>query len=240
MVPEYTSVGGIGEAAGWLCLRMEIYVSMTTQTPIKVGLECFLDSLSIRRGDDYSWASKSILNLACLLDRAFREPRNQADLARSEGEIAEWNLLKPASYQPIFFQARSRQEGRCFPEIWTLAPHHAVGLQYFHMAQIILNAVGPQDIVHPYDFVAAAKARERQIRHHLYIVIGLAISNERAENTWFTARHCLTVWGSYLHHRDDQVAVLDFLERWRQRSGWKTSVLVDQLHRRWNENMEDD
>ncbi|KAF4862716.1 hypothetical protein CGCSCA1_v014674 [Colletotrichum siamense] len=240
MVPEFSTLGGVAEAACWLCLREDIYVSLTTQTPIKTGLECFPESQSIRRDDDYSWASKSILNLAFLLKRAFCEPRDPAQVALSEIEIADWNASKPASYRPIYFQERSRDEGRCFPEVLTLLPHHAVGLQYYHIAQIVLNAIGSRNVVHTHEYLAESRARERRIRHHLFMVLGLATSNERAENTWFTARHCLAVWGAYLHHPADQNAALEFLEKWRRRSGWKTSALIESLQQQWRENIEDD
>ncbi|TDZ13631.1 hypothetical protein Cob_v013186 [Colletotrichum orbiculare MAFF 240422] len=240
MVPEFSTMGGVAEAACWLCLREDIYISLTTQTPIKTGLDCFPNSRSICRNDDYSWASRSILNLAFLLKRAFCEAREPLHMALSEAEIARWNDSKPSSYRPIYFQDRSREEGRCFPEVLTLLPHHAVGLQYYHIAQIVLHAIGPRNVVHTHEYLAESRARERRIRHHLFMVLGLATSNERAENTWFTARHCLAVWGAYLHHPADQNAALEFLEKWRRRSGWKTSALVGSLRRQWRENIEDD
>lgn len=240
MVPEFSAMGGVGEAACWLCLREDIYISLTTQTSIKTGLDCFPDSVSIRRNDDYSWASKSILNLAFLLKRAFCKPKNLSHLALSEAEIADWNESRPTSYDPIYFQARSRQEGRCFPEVWMLLPHQAVGLQYYHISQIVLNAIESRDVVHTHEYLADSRATARRIRHHLFMVLGIATSNERAENSWFTARHCLAVWGGYLQHPADQMAALDFLEKWRQRSGWKTSVLVESLRRQWREDIDDD
>jgi hypothetical protein len=109
MVPEFASLGGIAEAACWLCLREDIYISLTTQTPIRTGLQCFLDSASIRRKDDQSWASLSILHLAFLLERAFSEGQDPSALAKSETELAQWNEMKPDTYQPIHYQARSRQ-----------------------------------------------------------------------------------------------------------------------------------
>ncbi|ETS77433.1 hypothetical protein PFICI_11307 [Pestalotiopsis fici W106-1] len=240
MVPEFSTIGGVGEAACWLCLREDIYISLTTQTPIKTALDCFPDCISIRRNDDYSWASKSILNLAFLLKRAFCEPRDASRLALSEAEIADWDKCKPTSYRPIHVEARSRLEGRCFPKIWMLLPYHAVGLQYYHMAQIVLNAVRPREVVHTHAYLAESRAIARRIRHHLFMVLGIATSNDRAENTWFTARHCLAVWGAYLQHPADQTAALEFLEKWRQRSGWETSVLVQSLRQQWKENNEDD
>jgi hypothetical protein len=210
------------------------------QTPIKTNIECFLNAASICRQDDHSWASLSIVNLAFLLDKAFREPRNPADLASSEAKIVNWEVSRPNSYQPILYRPRSRKESRLFPEVWMLAPYHAVGLQYYHIAQVVLNAVKPQHVGDPYDSIPEARARAKRIRHHLYMILGLAMSNEKAENTWFTARHCLSVWGYYLYHKDDQSVVLEFLERWRKRSGWRTTTLVELLRRQWNENSDDD
>ncbi|KAH7235344.1 hypothetical protein BKA59DRAFT_495937 [Fusarium tricinctum] len=215
MIPDYSTMGGVAEAACWLCLREDIYVSSTTQTPIKTVLDCFPKSASILRNDDYSWASQSILNLALLLQSAFCKPRNASDMVHAEAQISKWEASKPTSYKPIYFKARSREKDSCFPEVWMLLPYHAVGLQSYHITQI-------------------------KIRHHLFLVLGLATSNERAENTWFTARHCLAVWGAYLYHPTDQAAVLDFLEKWRQRSGWETSALVESLQRQWSKNDNND
>ncbi|KAH8655830.1 hypothetical protein BX600DRAFT_470385 [Xylariales sp. PMI_506] len=240
MVPEFSTMGGVGEAACWLCLREDIYISLTTQTPIKTALDCFPDSVSIRRNDDYSWASKSIFNLAFLLKGAFSERKDIAHLELSAAQITDWDRCKPTSYKPVYFQPRSLKEGRCFPEVWMLLPHHAVGLQYYHIAQIVLNAIKSRDAIHTHASLANSRAIARQIRHHLFMVLGIATSNERAENTWFTARHCLAVWGAYLYHQADQMAALDFVEKWRCRSGWKTSVLVEDLQRQWRECVEDD
>lgn len=239
-VPDFASLGGIGEAACWLCLREDIYISLTMQTPIRTNVKCFLDSASIRRKDDQSWASLSIVNLALLLTRAFREPKDSSDLSLSEAELADWNLSKPHSYQPIFYQPRSRKQSRFFPDVWMLAPYHAVGLQYYHIAQAVLNAVRPQAVSNPYDSIPNATARAKCIRQHLYMIVGLAISNDKAENTWFTARHCLSVWGSYFHQKQDQLVILNFLERWRQRSGWKTQPLVESLMRQWGDDSDDE
>lgn len=117
---------------------------------------------------------------------------------------------------PYPWYARSRAEGRIFPEIWTLAPHHTIGLQYFHIAQIILMIAkqrqAPSNGHRLFDTIAADRKRERQIRHHLLHIIGLAISNPKAENTLFTASHCLSVWAGCLRRKEDQDAALAFLE----------------------------
>jgi hypothetical protein len=120
MIPDYSTIGGVAEAACWLCLREDIYVSSTTQTPIKTVLDCFSKSASILRNDDYSWASQSILNLALLLQSAFCKPRNALDMVHAEAQISKWEVSKPTSYKPIYFKARSREKDSCFPEVWML------------------------------------------------------------------------------------------------------------------------
>lgn len=239
MVPDFAAAGGLGEAAAWLCLREDIYVSLTTQSPIKIGLECFSNSASIRRGDDYSWANKMILILAQILNRAFSEPVSQSDIAISEADIADWDQFKPASYQPIHFAASSQHAARPFPEIWMLAPHHVVGLQYFHIAQIVLSVMKHQQMAaKPYSSLFQNRSRDRHVRRHLRFIVGLAVSNELAENTWFTARHCLSVWAGCLRKRIDQEAAIQFLKDMDRRTGWTTTGLIESLRGQWNDDSE--
>lgn len=183
-----------------------------------------------------------ILHLAFLLNRAFKTPVNEQDIATSEAEIAEWDLLKPESYYPTLIMSRSRADRRFFPEIWTLAPHHTIGLQYFYIAQVVL-IIAKQRQRSPvngrlFDTIAADRKRERQIRQHLFTIIGLAISNPKAENTLFTASHCLHVWAGCLRRREDQDAALMFLEGMGAKTGWKTSTLILSLKRQWREDSE--
>jgi hypothetical protein len=238
-VPHFAAAGGLGEAAAWLCLREDIYVSLTTQSPINIRLDSFEDSSWIRRGDDHSWANKMVLILAHLLNRLFSASKAHDDLAISEAEVANWDRSKPMSYYPIHSEARSRHAARALPNIWMLSPHHAVGLQYYHIAKIVLNVMAQQQAAsQPYSYLVENRTRERHVRHHLLIVIGLAVSNEAVENIWFTARHCLSIWASCLRKRADQDAAIDFLEDMGQRTGWETTRIIESLHRQWDDDSE--
>ena len=238
-VPQFAAAGGLGEAAAWLCLREDIYVSLTTQSPINIRLDSFEDSPSIRRSDDYSWANKMVLILAHLLNRLFSVSRTPDDLVPSEAEVANWDRSKPLSYSPIHFEARSRSAARSLPEIWMLSPHHAVGLQYFHIAKIVLNVMAQQQAAsQPYSYLVDNRIRERHVRHHLLLVIGLAVSNESVENIWFTARHCLSIWAGCLRKRADKDAAIQFLQDMGHRTGWETRRLIESLHRQWDDDSE--
>ena len=214
-------------------------MSLTTQSPISINLDSFEESSSIRRGDDYSWANKMVLILAHLLNRLFNSSRTDNHLVASEAEVANWDRSKPMSYNPIHFEPRSRSAERSLPDIWMLSPHHAVGMQYFHIAKIVLNVMTQQRASsQPYSYLVDNRIRERHVRHHLLLVIGLAVSNEAVENIWFTARHCLSIWAGCLRKRADKDAAIQFLQDMGRRTGWETRRLIESLHRQWDDDSE--
>lgn len=239
MAPEFTATGGLGEAAAWLCLREDIYISLTTQRPMNIRTDSFYSSASVLRGDDFAWTQKMVVGLAVLLNRTFGPEGSTEDIPASEAEIDAWDKLKPASFLPILFKPRSPKEGRWYPEICMLSPHHAVGVQYFHIAQIVL-ALARRSADKLYELATEGRARERRIRHHLFVVVGIAISNPKAENTWFTARHCLSVWSACLRKDQDQQAALGFLADMERRTGWKTAALMTSMRQQWADDSDED
>ncbi|KAM0429777.1 hypothetical protein ACHAPT_006383 [Fusarium lateritium] len=50
--------GGLGEAAAWLCLRQDIYISLTRQRPLRSDLDTYLQSDVFKRMDDAAYANK--------------------------------------------------------------------------------------------------------------------------------------------------------------------------------------
>ncbi|KAI6879756.1 hypothetical protein KC360_g7726 [Hortaea werneckii] len=239
MAPQFTSSEGLGEAAAWLCLREDIYVSLTTQSPMNICTDSFYAATTILKGGDFAWTQKIVVHLAVLLNRAFGAPANHGNLELSEMDVSQWNERKPLSFIPIHFTPRSGKDGRSWPEVMMLSPHHAVGLQYFHIAQIVLQvAKGMHASNRPYEHLAEHRVRERKLRHHLFMVIGIAISNPRAENTWFTARHCLSVWSGCLRKARDQQAAIQFLVDMESRTGWRTAALRHLMQSQWDEESE--
>lgn len=64
--------------------------------------------------------------LAKVLNRAFH-PDQKTDVAalrQVSEEIEGWVHSKPASFEPVLFKRRSREENRAFSEIWMLQPFH--------------------------------------------------------------------------------------------------------------------
>lgn len=232
--------GGLGEAAAWLCLREDIYISLTKQRPLKTDLETFLQSNVFRKGDDAAYANRMVFLLAKALGCAFsaNEQCSTQSLESIRAEVDAWFDSKPAAFNPIHEERRSRPDGRLLPEIWVLSPFHAVGLQYYHIAKIILAMSTPILAASVYDHIRMGKKVEQVVRHHLLQVIALATSNSRGENTLFTARHSLSVWGGVFGDKEDQAMVQDFLDYVQQKTGWNTMLLRSSLSEQWAQDSE--
>jgi hypothetical protein len=116
--------GGLGEAAAWLCLRQDIYVSLTKQRPLRSDLETYLQSDVFRRVDDAAYANKMVFLLARALSCVFPSdlPVCNEKLESIRLEVDSWFDSKPASFNPILEKGRNKDEGRLLPNIWVLSP----------------------------------------------------------------------------------------------------------------------
>ncbi|GIJ91913.1 hypothetical protein Asppvi_010888 [Aspergillus pseudoviridinutans] len=241
---SFGSSGGLGEAAAWLCLREDMYISLTSQSPLRTNLQSFERSDVFTRTDDFAWSNRMVFLLARILSCAFNEDsrtgRFYATLKGLEKEVDDWNESKPQTFQPVHFIPRGKDYGQQFPSIWTLLPVHVVGLQYYHIAKIILALSGCPSPFLPYQSLQRSRDVEKLVRGHLLNVLGLAASNPRAENTLFTARHSLVAWGWILRHKLDQEAAEELLRYMESKTGWNTSHLIDSLREQWKSELVDD
>ncbi|KAJ4296406.1 hypothetical protein N0V90_006451 [Kalmusia sp. IMI 367209] len=255
------SSSGLGEAAAWLCLRQEMYISLVSQQPLQTHLEHFEHMRSLHRSDDLAWANQMILLSAKILKHAFLERDSDviARLQQLSGEVDRWRDTKPASFDPLRFVPPSFERRERFPVVWMVSPFHGelfsphvsirlfihwsdvlmrgkvLGLQYYHLASLILAVSTANIHISGYQDLRDAKRTEKSVRTHLLIMVGLACSNRRAENALFLARHALTVWGSVFRDRLDQEAVEEFLRDVEARTGWRMVHAIDALREQWHE-----
>lgn len=115
--------GGLGEAAAWLCLREDIYVSLVKQRPLRSDLDTYLQSNVFRRDDDTAYANKMVFLLAKALKYAF--PCSEEKLEGIHREVDGWFDSKPPTFNPIY-ELKNSEPGRLLPEIWLLSPFHGM------------------------------------------------------------------------------------------------------------------
>jgi hypothetical protein len=120
-VQSFGSSGGLGEAAAWLCLRQDIYVSLTTQRPLRTNLQNFHGSDIFSRNDDFAWSSRMVFLLAKVLQSAFSDVSLDASV---DEEVEEWYTSKPYTFEPVRMVTRGTEIDQRFPTIWMLLPAH--------------------------------------------------------------------------------------------------------------------
>ncbi|CAG8897127.1 unnamed protein product [Penicillium egyptiacum] len=133
-VSTFGSSGGLGEAAAWLCLRQDIYISLTSQRPLRTNVQSFDHSDVFQRNDDFAWSSRMVFLLANVLQGAFTD----STIARSTDQIEEWYAAKPHTFDPVRSVPRGPGPDQRLPTIWMLLPVHVIGIQYYHIAKIVL------------------------------------------------------------------------------------------------------
>ncbi|KAH8427948.1 uncharacterized protein LDX57_005653 [Aspergillus melleus] len=155
-------------------------------------------------------------------------------------EIEHWYTAKPRTFEPTHFTPRSRETPDRFPGIWMLLPVHVIGVQYYHIAKIILAFSCCPTQPPAYEVFKNSRYIEKTVRNHLLTVLGLAKSNIKAENTLFTARHSLVAWGWVLRHKLDQAAAEDLLNDLEKRTGWDVAPSIQSLREQWYEECSDE
>lgn len=87
-------------------------------------------------------------------------------------------------------------------------------MQYYHIAKVVITISTPRAAISGYERLREGRklevlspefrrfsrvltfpVKQKTVRNHLLVILGLAVSNKRVENTLFTARHALSVCG---------------------------------------------
>jgi len=120
-----TVSSGLRQAAFWVGLRQEIYISFVNQRSVQSNLDrCNIDR-SLDPTDDCTWANRIIVHCADVLTFCFRDHdhtvRRWTEL---KGYNEQWVKAVPPSFSPIYYQDPEREKGEIFPQIWHIGDSH--------------------------------------------------------------------------------------------------------------------
>lgn len=143
MTPNSVSESHFGQSAFWARLHQALYVAVVTQQPISLDLDlCRLDT-SLSHADDHVWANRMAVHMANVVQYCFGHDR-PASIYDSLCEYSSrWMSAIPSSFSPVFARHESR-DGCTFPEILLLSYAAVIGLQYYHLARMLLTAHNPK------------------------------------------------------------------------------------------------
>ena len=123
---DFQTWGGLGHNAFWIYVRQCIYMSLLTQTQLKVDLEGWEQRLSFNLGfeetNDCTWAQRMIWIVAEIVSGCFG--KNVLDWDDLKAKVDKWELRRPKSFDPILYRPRDLGAKRYYPEIRLGHPWH--------------------------------------------------------------------------------------------------------------------
>jgi hypothetical protein len=194
--------------------------------------------------DVYDWTNRILVWCVHVLKFCFLDEDGSIGIqdraARSEQLSAlksfeySWNLQKPASFDPIYFQDPDPSVGRYFPQIWFTNQCQITGLQHMELGRIVLGSHESISQRIGIGVSAAQRARENTFRQSTRNICGLALSNPSSQPAMVTAGLAITLCGEYFDDAGEQTALLDLLETLQNDHAWPTKELASNLMKAWN------
>lgn len=142
-----------------------------------------------------------------------------------------WFSQKPSSFTPMYF--REWDNENVLPEIWMLSGEGATGLQYYYLTRILLAAHNPKIPRLGPGRVAALRAMDEEIKHHVRLLCGMAICNERVSPSFETASMAIAMAGEKFTERNEREALLNILLRTEKEHAWPTGIAQKELKEAW-------
>ncbi|KAK7432223.1 hypothetical protein QQZ08_001168 [Neonectria magnoliae] len=188
----------------WARLRQELYLAVLNQIPLSMDVAHSRFDHLTQSGDDRARANKMLVDLLATVQYCFGNDKSTATYDRLLESSSNWMMTNPSSFTPVMI--RRRQAGEVFPEIWLLNDCVAAGLQYFHLARILLVVYDPR----------------AQTKNDLEIICGIADSISEINPMHITACMAISVVGDRFTNPDQQHALLDVLVKTTSMYGLST------------------
>ncbi|KAF2452412.1 hypothetical protein BDY21DRAFT_294800, partial [Lineolata rhizophorae] len=210
------------QAAFWVGLRQEVYMAVIHQRPIGLNLDRLTFDRSFSPAADHVWANRMVLHLANVIQYCFGDDGNIATYKQLVEYSAAWMASKPPSFIPIFVE---QPEGEnMFPEVLLLSDSIVVGLQYYHLARILLIAHNPKIPRLGPAQRTAIRLMDDEIKSDVRVLCGIAKSINRINPAYATACMAIGLAGDRFTSRKEQDALYNILVRTEKEYAWCTSL----------------
>jgi hypothetical protein len=229
-----TLSGGLREAAFWVGLRQEIFVAFVNQRSIMPAIErCKVDrSFDDEECPDSVWTCKVVLLCADVIRYCFSDNDHPTRTYRELVEaITQWHDRKPASFAPIYYE--DAVGSNLLPVLWFLREEITLGLQHYHIAQILLSAHNPKVPRIGPGRAAALRQMDDEIKQHVKILCGICASNPDIAPNYTYAAMAITIAGDKFEDPTEQNALLHLLDVCDKKHAHPTGRAQDNLKAAW-------
>ncbi|KAH7143570.1 hypothetical protein EDB81DRAFT_652709 [Dactylonectria macrodidyma] len=206
----------------WARLRQEVFLAVLHQIPLTMDVSRpQLEHLTQGR-DDRARANQMLVELLATVQYCFGDDKNTATYDRLLESSSTWMTTNPSSFTPVM--TRRRQKNDVFPDIWLLNDCVAAGLQYFHLARILLVVHDPRVPRLGRAGQEAARLIDAQTQNDVEIICGIANSISEINPMHITACMAISVVGDRFTNTDQQHALLDMLVKTTNMYGLSTEL----------------
>ncbi|OJJ77409.1 hypothetical protein ASPBRDRAFT_36628 [Aspergillus brasiliensis CBS 101740] len=227
--------GGLQLAAFWVGIRQEFHKAFLEQRVAELDLSC-CDGSAYRRldpTDDPTWANRAVLHGVDVLRYCYSE----ADQTRWHYEELcaynrQWQVLTPPTFDPLYYRPPNIVKGEIFPVLWYLDDCIVTGIQHWHLARLLLTVFDPTVPRLGPGRKAAVARRETEIKHHVFSLCGIAMSNKTAP-ALVAACMGVSMCGDRITDRREQEALFDILLQIEQIHGLSTTHAQTSLRAAW-------
>ncbi|GKZ86203.1 hypothetical protein AnigIFM56816_001255 [Aspergillus niger] len=193
--------GGLQLAAFWVGIRQEFHKAFLEQRVAELDLSCCEASVyrQLDSADDPTWANRVVLHCVDVLRYCYGEEGQTR--GRYEELCAynqQWQALTPPTFDPLYCRPPNTVKGEIFPVLWylddcigktrllriedqsMLTKITVTGIQHWHLARLLLTVFDPTVPRLGPGRKAAVARREAEVKHHVFSLCGIAISNKTA------------------------------------------------------------
>ncbi|GKZ37417.1 hypothetical protein AbraIFM66950_008940 [Aspergillus brasiliensis] len=227
--------GGLQLAAFWVGIRQEIHKAFLEQRVVELDLSC-CDGSAYRRldsTDDPTWANRAVLHCVDVLRYCYsEEDQRRWHYEELCAYNQQWQALTPPTFDPLYYRPANILKGQIFPVLWYLDDCIVTGIQHWHLARLLLTVFDPTvPRLGPGRKPAVAR-RETEVKHHVFSLCGIAISNKTAP-ALVAACIGVSMCGDRMTDRREQEALFDILLKTEQIHGLSTTHAQISLRAAW-------
>lgn len=233
-------VGGLGEVLFWTFARMDVYRAFISDTVTNLptirwlyttdSMSSAVSALKNRTGTDH-YANYAVF----LCAGAVNIISNQESTDSRQTFVSRWKALydlleswyddRPQEMRPLMTIPQSGEDSQSsFDTILYSTPPAISGNHIYHVSMIVLLQDKPKEVRLP--------KSHKSMLWHARQICGISLSN-RDHGALIHGLQPIWIAGRLMSHHSEHKAILDFLKRLEEETGWLTSWRIDDLKEFW-------
>ncbi|OOO04844.1 hypothetical protein OAory_01111810 [Aspergillus oryzae] len=202
--PDCGLAGGLAEASFWAFVLQDVQCALATRRPLRLATS------SLEKGllptweyrsypTERDWAHRALWLLAETINYCYgpstaaHMPPVISDVLKRK--ICDWEMQRPAIFQPLHFSPADSSSGRPFPALWFTSTSHAIAVQQICLAKALIHEHESRAL---HSATTNRNVKIIEIVRNLNIVLGIALSADDDPPIRIMACHALFACKFYL------------------------------------------